>query len=52
MADDAGMQKNFEGVCMPASALRMDQEISTLWKEEIEEYLHQKEGGKGKKGTK
>ena len=47
-ADGEGTQKNFEGVCKAASAMRLNEDISESWKAEIEDYLHKKEGKKTK----
>ena len=45
-ADGEGTQKNFDAVCMAASFVRRDEEISDIWKSEIEDYLQKKEGKK------
>ena len=47
-ADAEGTQKNFEGVCKAASAMRLNEDISESWKAEIEDYLIKKEGKKTK----
>ena len=48
-ADGEGTQKNFDAVCKVANFVRRDEEISDIWKSEIEDYLQKKEGKKTKR---
>ena len=48
-ADAEGTQKNFDAVCKVANFVRRNEDISDIWKNEIEDYLQEKEGKKTKR---